>query len=57
MNDPSDGKYIPPTYLHCLKRHLNTRSRGNVNERDKRLLKYIRHLQEWKRRRGVFKSL
>ncbi|MCL6610947.1 MAG: hypothetical protein K6T66_05325 [Peptococcaceae bacterium] len=44
---------IPPTYLQSLRHHLEKRGRSNVNERDKRLLQYIRVLQELKRKQGI----
>ena len=47
---PDDDSQIPPTYLHCLKNNLEKKGRGNINERDRRLVQYIRLLQESKRR-------
>lgn len=50
--DSPEKKGIPPTYLHCLKHHLGQKGRSNINDRDRRLLQYIRSLQEIKRRPG-----
>ncbi|MFZ5644385.1 MAG: hypothetical protein ACOY46_12415 [Bacillota bacterium] len=58
-NKPPEGGYIPPTYLHCFKYHLTRTSRENVRERDTKLLKYIRSLQESRaapNRSGLFRS-
>jgi len=52
-----DKSYIPPTYLHNMKYHLNKNGRSNVSDRDKRLLQYIRSLQEFKQKSGIYKFL
>lgn len=45
--------YTPPTYLHCFKHHLSATGRENVKERDQKLLKYIRCLQEKRSNEGL----
>lgn len=51
---PPDNNRIPPTYLDCLRRNLAPKGRSNVNERDRRILQYIRTLQEERRQFGIF---
>lgn len=51
---PSDNSYIPPTYLHCFKYHLSRTGRGDVKERDKKLLHYIRCLQQSRNKTVIF---
>jgi hypothetical protein len=45
--------YLPPTHLHCFKHHLSLTGRDNITERDKKLLKYIRCLQESRSNAGL----
>jgi len=52
-----DKGYIPPTYLHNMKYQLDKNGRTNVNERDRRLLQYIRSLQELKQKSGIYRFL
>lgn len=54
-NTQADDNYIPPTFLHSLKYHLAKKGRSNVNERDKKLMQYIRSLQEMRRKPGNFR--
>ncbi|MFZ5652144.1 MAG: hypothetical protein ACOY4I_15020 [Bacillota bacterium] len=51
----SKENYIPPTYLHNMRYHLNKLGRQNVNERDRRLVQYIRSLQELKQKSGIYR--
>lgn len=37
--------YVPPTYLSNLRHQLRKHGRVNIQDRDKRLLHYIRELQ------------
>ncbi|MFZ5634141.1 MAG: hypothetical protein ACOY40_14960 [Bacillota bacterium] len=53
----ANDKYIPPTYMHNLKHQLVKKGRADVNERDKRLLRYIRSLQESRQKSGIFRFL
>lgn len=57
MKKVVDKDYIPPTYLHNMKYHLDKNGRSNVNERDRRLLLYIRSLQELKQKSGIYRFL
>lgn len=52
-----DKGYIPPTYLHNMKYHLDKNGRSNVKDRDRRLLQYIRSLQELRQKSGIYKFL
>lgn len=51
----SKDNCIPPTYLHNMRYHLNKSGRQNVNERDRRLVRYIRSLQELKQKSGIYR--
>lgn len=53
-NRPSDNNYMPPTYLHCFKYHLSRTGRGDVKERDKKMLQYIRCLQQSRNKNVIF---
>ncbi|MFZ5646758.1 MAG: hypothetical protein ACOY30_03960 [Bacillota bacterium] len=52
---PADKTYIPPTYLHNMRYHLGKIERKNVSERDKRLIQYIRSLQELRQKSGIYR--
>ncbi len=54
-NKAADHDFIPPTYLHNLKYQLTKKGRANINERDKRLLQYIRTIQESRCKTGIFR--
>lgn len=43
-------EYIPPTYMLQLKHQLKKHDRGDIQDRDRRLLRYVRELQMAKRR-------
>lgn len=51
----SNENYIPPTYLHNMRFHLNKITRQNISERDRRLVQYIRSLQELKQKSGIYR--
>lgn|GEM_PF-3340922 len=51
---PSDDSYLPPTYLHCFKYHLSRTERVDIKERDRKMLHYIRCLQQSRSKAGFF---